>query len=157
MWVRATGRLTTSPTRGKLITRRLVATVAGVEAIGALADREAARMGGEQAERVVVLEDRAGWIDLVARDSSPGSERRVHGWHLLKRTREAVQAATGRRRRRRRWGEGAVTAGGEGRGRRRWRWWPGGRGGQREPRLLGIATTSRHGWGTPRHGGLGVR
>jgi hypothetical protein len=93
--VLATGRLSMSPTWGKLMGRRLVATVAGVEAIGILADREVARLGGEQAEWVVVLGNGAGWIDPVVRDPSPGLERRMDGWHLLKRTREAVRVGHG--------------------------------------------------------------
>ncbi len=93
--VLATGRLPTSPTRGTLLARRLAATCAGVEAIGALAVREAAHLGMEQAPRVVVLGDGAGWIDTVARASFPGAERRLDDWHLLKRTWDAVRAAKG--------------------------------------------------------------
>ena len=91
--VLATGRVTMGKTRRMLLDRRVVATRAGVEAMGALVSREAARLGVERAEKVAVLGDGAAWIDTVARDCLPGSERRLAGWYRAKRTREAVRAA----------------------------------------------------------------
>lgn len=88
----ASGKEQTGKERFKLTDRRYAATFLGVEVFGPLVYVEAAELGIEGAEEVVVLGDGADWIDTVACRYFPGSERRLDVWHLLKRCREAVRA-----------------------------------------------------------------
>lgn len=55
----APGRVPTGRGPGKLTERRPTATFAGVEAIGALTDLEAAKLGVDRADQMIVLGDGA--------------------------------------------------------------------------------------------------
>ena len=63
--------------RFQLTDRRYAASFGGVEVFGPLVYVEAARLGVEAAERIVVLGDGAEWIDTVAARCFPGAERRL--------------------------------------------------------------------------------